>query len=95
MITISRKAKLIATVLHLAIVSIIISYTISERNALLAVSNAFVNEVGNENLKPVGIEVHRLLQANDTKLALIIVTAIIAQFVIIAIKQVAPKIAQK
>lgn len=94
MISISKKAKIIATILHLAIVGIIISFNISERHTLLEMGNALVTEVRNEYLKPVEVEIHmQLLKANETKLALVIVTAIIVQFVIIAIKQVGPRVA--
>lgn len=93
MITISRKVKIIATILHLAIVGIIISFNISERHTLLEMGNALVTEVHNEYLKPVEVEIHmQLLKANETKLALVVITAIIVQFVIIAIKQVGPRV---
>lgn len=92
MILISRKAKIIATILHLAIVGIIISFNISERNTLLGMGNALVTEVHNEYFKPVEVEIQQLLQENETKFALVMATAIIVQFVIIAVRQVGPRV---
>lgn len=90
MITISPKAKFIATILHLAIISIIISINISERNTLLEMGNALATKAQDEFMNTSDIHI-QLLKGNEAQLAMVIITAIIVQFVIISIKQIEPR----
>lgn len=78
-----------ATVVHLAVVGLIITMNIAERKTLLEVSGTFGGLMDNTGAQMTHL-LDSLLWENEAGLALVIVTAIILQGAIIAVKHIGP-----